>query len=155
MPSTALDSVARLRRLAAALVDGDGDARWLAGRLRHFFDSAERGSPSLDEALDLAPGPGGQTWLEQERRAQRDTLLRDMAAQHFPGQRPGAAANVIGAAWRRYSRNRRAIDLRNGATAAEPGTLDAGLYALGKLGGPPAEKRLSDIIATAEQPDAA
>ena len=155
MTSTSLTSIARLRRLIPILEDGDVDERWLAGRLQLFFDEAERGSSSLDESLDLAPGPGGVTWVEEERRDQRDTLLRDMAIRHFPGQRPAPAAQEIGVAWRRYARNRLASDRHRGESGAAPGTLDADLFALAKLSGPPAEKRLRDILGGAEQPDAA
>ncbi len=155
MPSTALIAVARLRRLAAALEAGDADERWLASRLQRFFDEAERGSSSLDESLDLAPGPGGVTWVEQERRDQRDTLLRDMAARHFPGQEPGPAARSLTAAWRRYARIRLAIERRLGESAAAPGTLDGDLFLLARLDGPPAERQVRNILAAAEQPDAA
>ena len=155
MTSPALVSIARLRRLVVTLADGDADERWLADGLRRYFADAPLGLASLDLALDLDPGPGGVSWHEEERRAQRDSLLRDMAVRHFPGQRPGAAAKEIQAAWRRYSRNRLANERRRGESGAAPGTLDAELFELARLDGPPEERRVRDIIASAEQPDAA
>ena len=107
MASTALAAVGTLRRIAAALEAGrapdPGDGAWMAARLREYFDGAERGLLTIDLALGLAPGPGGVTWFEAARRDQRDTLLRDMAVRHFPGQRSGPAAKAIEAAWRRYA----------------------------------------------------
>ena len=159
MPSTALIAVQKLRAIAAALEAGrapdPGDGAWLASRVRRYLDGAERGLLTIDLALGLAPGPGGVTWFEAERRDQRDSLLRDMAVRHFPGQCSGPAAKAIEAAWRQYVRNRLASDRRRGESGAAPGTLDADLFALAKLSGPPAEKRLRDILGGAEQPDAA
>ena len=159
MRSPAVAAVEKLRRIVAALEDGRApsldDAAWMADRVRRYLDGAERGMLTLDLAFGLGAGLGGVTWVEEERRNQRDHLLRDMAARHFPGQEPGPAAKSLAAAWRRYDRTRRGSDARAGGSAAAPGSLGADLYALGKLGGPPAEKRLRDIIAAAEQPDAA
>ena len=159
MRSPALAAVEKLRRIAAALEAGrapdPGDGAWLATRLRKYLDGAERGMSTLDLAFDLGAGLGGVTWVEEERRDRRDRLLRDMAARHFPRQEPGPAARSLAAAWRRYGRTRRGSDARRGESGASPGTLDGDLFALAVLGGPPAEKRLRDILAGAEQPEAA
>lgn len=155
MTPTALVSIARLRRLVVTLADGDADERWLADGLRRYFADAPMGLASLDLALDLDPGPGGVSWHEEERRAQRDRLLRDMAVRHFPGQRPGAAAKGVLVAWRRYTRNRLAIERRCGETAAAVGSIEAAMFELARLDGPPAERQVRNILAAAEQSNAA
>ena len=155
MPSTALDAIARLHRLVPVLEAGDGDAQWLASRLQRYLNGAPRGGGSLDLCLDLTPAQGNAPWWEVERIDQRNAVIRAMAANHFAAQEPAPAAKGVMAAWRRYSRNRKAIDLRHGATAAEPGTLDADLFELALFGGPPAERRVRDILANAEQSAAA
>lgn len=157
-PSPALASVARLRRLATALDDGErpdsGDGAWLASRLRRYLAGAERGL-SVEMALDLAPMPGGQTWFEQERRVQRDSLLHDIAVQHFADLAPGPAAKKIMVAWRRYGRNRQVTDRRRGESSSAPDTIDAALFQLTRLGGPPEQRRVRDILADVERTDAA
>ncbi len=155
MPSNALDAVGRLRRLAVMLEDGDADHRWLAARLARYLTEAPLGLASMELALDLDPGRGGVSWFEEERRDQRDHLLRDIAARHFPGLAPGPAAKALTASWRRYCRNRRAFDARHGESAAAPGTIDAALFQLARLDGPPEERRVRDILASAEQSSAA
>ena len=155
MTSPVLASIARLRRLAAALVDGDDDERWLAGRLARYLAEAPRGGWSLDLSLDLTPAQGNAPWWEVERIDQRNMVIRAMAANHFASQEPALAAKGIMGAWRRYCRNRKAIDQRHGATDAEASTLDANLYALALAGGPPAERRVRDIIAGVAKTDAA
>ncbi len=149
-------SVARLQRLVAVLEAGDDpDGRWLAEGLALYFAEATSGGRSLEFYLDLAPTLGGTTWLEEARRGERDSLLHDIAIRHFPGQDPGPTARALAAAWRRYARNRLANDRRRGDSAGAPGTFDADLFTLARLGGPPADRRLRDILASAEQPDAA
>ena len=155
LTTPALQAVARLRRLAVALEAGDADSKWLAQRLARYLAEAPLGLANLELLFDLDPGPGGVTWFEEERRDQRDTLLRDMAMRHFPGQDPGPAAKEIMAAWRRYSRNRLASDRRRGESSDQPGTLGADLFELSRVGGPPDGRQIRNIIAATKQPDAA
>ncbi len=159
MPSPALDSVEKLRRVIMALeagrAPGPGDGEWLASRLRRYLDCAPRGGLSLDLCLDLTPAQGGTPWWETERVDQRNAVIRAIAANHFGAQEPGPAARGIMAAWRRYSRNQKAIDRRHGSMGAEPGTLSADLFALARAGGPPEERSVRNIIAVVAKSDAA
>ncbi len=159
MPSTALASIARLRRIAAAIEDGRApaadDAAWLARRLRRYLDSAPRGGWSLDLCLDLTPAQGAAPWWEDERIDQRNAVMRVMADKHFPDLDPGPAAKAIMTAWERYSRVRKAIDLRRGDSEAGAGTLEAALFSLAQFGGPPGHRSVRNIIANAAEPAAA
>ena len=78
MSPPALTSIARLRRVLPWLDTGDADARWMAARLKEYFDTAELGA-ALDAVLDLAPAPGGVTWFEVEQRASARLCGRDVA----------------------------------------------------------------------------
>ena len=106
MPSPALESAQRLRRLAAELEGGGEDSKWLANRLWRYVSEASRGL-SIQEALDLDPALNGETWFQEERRDQRDTVLREMAQRFWPSRRPAGQAREIerrslrygGAAW--------------------------------------------------------
>lgn len=146
MTSPALDAIAKLRRLAVALAAGDADHRWLAARLGEYLIEAPLAGRSLDSCVGLDPGLGGQTWCEQERRLKRDTLLCQIATLFFPGYDPGPTADKITIAWEKYDRLRRGIDQRRGMTEAAQGTLDAALFALGQVGGPPGWRRTRDLL---------
>ena len=94
MPSPALQSARRLRRLAVELRGGGEDSTWLANCLQRYINEASRGL-SIQEAFDLDPTLSGETWFQEERRDQRDVVLREIA-QRF-GQntgRPGKHAKL-------------------------------------------------------------
>src|SRR3954453_19328721 len=72
-------AAARLRRLASRLQDGDDDGRWLAAGLLHYLEAAPYGN-DLDRALGLATAPGGSPWWRVPTMAERDRLIRYLAA---------------------------------------------------------------------------
>ena len=145
MTPTALKSIERLRRVQAALDTGDADARWLAARLREYFDTAELGG-SLDAVLDLDPAPAGRIWFQIERRAARDVLLVQIVAKHFSDLATPRAAAALAKEWLQYERNARRADLRRGHSEAADGSLRADLFRLAELGDLPGRRRLTDIL---------
>ena len=130
MHSPALDSVGRLRRIAAALEAGErpgpADGEWLASRLQRYIDGAALGL-TIATALDLALGSSEPTWFQEEQRGQRDDAIHDLAARYYPSLRPGTQAREIerlalryaASAWR-HDRDRGALGER-----AEPGRPNA------------------------------
>ena len=102
MTSPALASIAGLRRLAAALVDGDDDARWLASRLRNYFADAPRGL-TVDMAFDLAPMPGTNAWWTDLAIETRDAALRTMAIRFWPDRGVASQAYQIERRASRYA----------------------------------------------------
>ena len=140
-----LQSIERLRRVAVALEAGDADARWLAARLRRYFNYVERGL-TIEMALDLRTTPGAPSWFEVERRALRDDLLVQIAATHFSDLSPPRAAAALAAEWRQYERHARRADLWRGHSMAADGSLRADLFRVAVLGDLPGERRLADIL---------
>lgn len=145
MISPALASITRLRRLAVILEAGDADARWLAACIREYLESAPRGA-TMELCFDLSPKPGDASWFETERRASRDALLAQIAAEHFPDLPPPRAAASLMAEWHQYRRHAQDADLRRGYSLAAPDTLRACLFRVAKLGDLPGERRLADIL---------
>ena len=149
-------SARRLARIAAAIKASElpsaTDRAWLAESLEQYFAAAGQGV-SLETAFGLTPGPGGVTWWAAERRDRRDALLRGVHGYHFADLTAPEAARAIHAAWRRYSRRQLRIDLTRGECAAVARSLDADLFVLATLGGPPGADRVADILNGAEQPE--
>jgi hypothetical protein len=106
MTSSALDFVARLRRLAAALEAGRApdadDASWLANRLARYFADAPRGL-TVDMALGLAPMPGAASWWTAEAIGARDGAIRELAKRFYPECRVASAAYKIERLAQRYA----------------------------------------------------
>lgn len=98
-PSPALAAVERLRRLAPALAEGDDDARWLADALGRYLAAAAAGV-DLDQALGLATPPGGAPWWRAAADAERDRLIRELAAE--TGGSVNARAGAVQARLKRY-----------------------------------------------------
>jgi hypothetical protein len=77
-----LAAAERLRRVAAALAAGTAppseDSRWLAHRLQSYLSAPT--DLVLDTVLQLAPPPGGSSWRLVAKHAERDRLLRELAA---------------------------------------------------------------------------
>ena len=90
----------RLHRLASRLQDGDDDGRWLAQGLVHYLAAAPFGL-DLDRALGLATEPGGSPWWRVPTMAERDQLLRDLAADL--GDSVHARATAVQQRLRRYA----------------------------------------------------
>ena len=144
-----LIAIGRLRRLADALESGKmpaaADGVWLADRLRQYLVEAPRGG-SFELILGLSP-TGGITWWQAERLIERDCILCEIAGRHFADDdRP---AESLAAAYRRYDRAARAIDLERGESDAPAGSLRADLFRLAIVGGPPGARRLADILRAA------
>ena len=149
-------SVEHLRQLAVTLQDGGESERWLARCLQQFFDRAERGS-SIEEALDLSPAPGGQTWIEEEYRGQRDAVFRAMAQHFWPEHRPGGQAREIERRSLRYAGSAWRFD-RESANMPEHyrGSELEYLWRAFKAGAPmPIKQRQLETILTAENRDRA
>lgn len=101
--SATLAAARRLRRLQAALATGEPlppeDAAIIAGALGRYLEAAPAGL-DLDAALGIATAPGGEAWWRTERRAARDELLRQVAAD-LPGS-TSARAHALAERLRRY-----------------------------------------------------
>jgi hypothetical protein len=93
-------AAARLRRLASRLQDGDDDGRWLAAGLLHYLEAAPSGI-DLDRALGLATAPGGSPWWRVPTMAERDRLIRYLAADL--GGRTNQRAAQLQQRLRRYA----------------------------------------------------
>lgn len=143
-----LAAVARLRRITRALSAGtapaEHDCAWLAGSFDRYLVEAPAGL-TIERALSLDVQPGTAPWHVLERQAQRDELLRRLAAA-LPGntrQRVLALQRLLrgyaGVGWRRDCGLRR---------PAEPGEQRALLFALFTLDPEPpsSERRLTDIL---------
>ena len=154
----ALDSIRKLRRIAAALESGrapdPGDGAWLAAGLRDYFDGAERGL-SIEMAFCLSPAPGFMPWWGVERRDRRDVALAQIITKHFSDLSPPRAAAALAVEWRQYQRSAQAADLQRGYSAAAPDSLRADLFRLVRLGDLPGERRLADIFKANIEGDAA
>ncbi len=158
LTTPALQTVTRLRRLAAALDAGEqpdpGDGAWLGQRLARYLADASRGL-SVEMALDLSPNPGDAPWFEIERLDRRDELLLQITAKHFPGLSPPRASAALTAEWRQYERHAQAVDRQRGYSVAAPDTLRADLFRLTELGDLPGGRRLADILRASAEGTAA
>ncbi len=128
----AASRIDRLRRIAARL--GGADGEWFVTALQEYEAGARYGG-SLDQALGLRLGPGTTPWWQIEDCGKRDALLRDIAARHFDGTTPRAAALAITTAVHRYA----AAGWRRHQTFTSPpaellGTLRSDLFVLLKIG---------------------
>lgn len=157
MPSPALTSIRKLRRLVVTLQAGDEDARWLAERLARYLAAADRGL-TLDMALDLAPLPGAAAWWTDEAIEARDAALRGLAARFYPGRRVAGqaykierlAARYATSAWR-FDRDRSEMPERYCGGESEC------LWRAFKSGAtmPLSKRQLQTILAVAKRADAA
>ena len=160
MPSSALDSIAYLRRITAALEVGEppdpDDGAWLAARLQRYLAAAERGL-TVETALDLAPMPGQTSWWTEEATQVRDDALRQMAARFWFEHKPGAQAREIERLALRYGaagwlRDRDRPDMPE----RHLGTETEWLWRAFKSGAVmPIKQRQLETILTAENQDAA
>jgi hypothetical protein len=87
-----LAAAERLRRLVPTLAEGDPDAQWLASALARYLGSAPSGL-DLDAAVGLATPPGGSPWWRAQADAERDQLLRQLAAE-FSGSTHARATQL-------------------------------------------------------------
>ncbi len=95
-----LAAVARLVRVAGALASGDEDQRWLASALGHYIKHAPA-DVDLDQALGLVVRPGEPPWWRAQQYAERDDLIRALAAEE-PG-RTHQRATALQQRLRRYA----------------------------------------------------
>ena len=93
----------RLRRIAERGLTGEPldpvDAEWLAEALEVYETTAPAGA-RFDETLKLTPGPGQQPWWSARRRAERDRLIRELAATYSAP--PWSRAQLVADELRRY-----------------------------------------------------
>jgi hypothetical protein len=75
------------------------DGTWLAEALEVYETTAPTGA-RFDETLKLAPGPGQQPWWSARRRAERDRLIRELAATYSAP--PWSRAQLVADELRRY-----------------------------------------------------
>ncbi len=149
--------VARLRRLAVVLRDGDGDAQWLARGLCEYLDGAERGL-SLDLALDLSPAPGQANWWTAEGIEARDAALREMAARFWPERKVASQAYEIHRAALRYAASSWRFDHERADMPGHyRGNKSEYLWLAFASGAtmPLSKRQLQTILAAAQQSDAA
>ena len=154
------DSIARLRRIAAALEAGRapdaGDGAWLSDRLRRYLESASRGA-TMDICLGLAPMPGEVSWWTDEAAEARDGAIRELAKHFFSGRRPGTQAREIERLFLRYATASWRFD-RDRDTMPERycGTATAHLWRANKSGAAmPLQRRQIETILKAEKKDTA
>jgi hypothetical protein len=139
-----LAAAERLRRVAAALAAGTApppeDSRWLARRLQSYLSAPT--DLVLDTVLQLAPPPGGSSWRSVAKHAERDRLLRELAAS-MDGT-AHARATDLQQRLRRYAGTSWPRDRRSGAPTAA-NTILFRIYTLDP-DPPTGIRRLTDII---------
>ena len=81
-----------LRRIAARLSGDDG--RWFRECLE-FYQAGARDGMRLDLCLGLVPKRGRTPWWESESCAERDQIVRGIAATYCAGMRKTHAARWI------------------------------------------------------------
>jgi len=84
--------ITRLRRIAAQL-SGD-DERWFRECLE-LYQAGARDGLRLDVCLGLIPKRGRTPWWERESCAERDQIVRGIAAKYRAGMRTTDAARWI------------------------------------------------------------
>lgn len=120
--SVAVAAIARLRRLAPVLAHGGPDQQWLATAIERYLLGARAGL-NLDSAIGVAVAPGSSAWWNEERHAERDRLLREIAAS-FPG-RTNARAVELQRRLKHYASVCWPRDRRSGAPTAANEKLHA------------------------------
>jgi hypothetical protein len=84
-------SVERIARLADRLAQSaEADERWLGAALSQFLAGGD-----LAAALGVSPRPGNRDPRNIARKAARDTLLRELAAELAPGARISKQASIL------------------------------------------------------------
>ena len=138
----ALAAVERLQRLVPQLAEGDPDHRWLAQAVSRYLQEAPAGL-DLDRALGLGVAPGGSPWWHAHRHAERDRLLRELAAG-LPGA-THARAVALQQLLRRYS----ASSWPRDRLSKSPTAVNEPLYRVRSLDPdcPTGVRRLTEIIA--------
>jgi hypothetical protein len=143
----ALAALDDLRRVTVILADSDdAAARRVARGLATYLSEFPQGGERLDECLGLAAAPGERSWPELERLVERDSLITEIAAQHFAGIEPSQAAKAMAAAWRKYERQAHGADRRRGYSLEELGTLRAMFFELISLGDLPGQERIAQLL---------
>jgi hypothetical protein len=125
--------IARLRRIAVQLSGDDG--RWLRECLE-LYQAGARDGLRLDVCLGLVPGRGRTPWWESESCAERDRIVRDIAAKHCAGMRTTHAARwIVGQAFIYETGEYRFHRKLMAPPAAVEGTVRADLFRLLKAHG--------------------
>jgi hypothetical protein len=125
--------IARLRRIAVQLSGDDG--RWLRECLE-LYQAGARDGLRLDVCLGLVPGRGRTPWWESESCAERDRIVRDIAAKHCAGMRTTHAARwIVGQAFIYETGEYRFHRKLMAPPAALEGTVRADLFRLLKAHG--------------------
>ena len=81
--------ITRLRRIVAQLSGDDG--QWFRECLE-LYQAGARDGLRLDVCLGLVPGRGRTPWWESEACAERDQIVRSIAAKYCAGMRTTHAA---------------------------------------------------------------
>jgi hypothetical protein len=139
--------VARLRRVAARLGEGEDENWFRAGAAMYLDAYAEIG---LEDALGLSAVAGGKHWRTGARRAERDDAIRALAG-YFPGLRRSPCAGEIAQMLTRYAASRWLVD-RARAVMPETylGTPRAHMWAVLVAGGGkvPGVSRIRQLLST-------
>jgi hypothetical protein len=146
-----LAAAERLRRIATASEAGEpldaGDAGWLAAGLNLYLEGAPDGL-KLEEALEVAVPLGGVPWWTEQRRAERDAAIRELAAT-FAGP-PWSRAQAVADGLRRYQ----TAGWRHDRTRGEPWPNDQrrrlmfAIFSADERPPPTGLRRIYDIIAS-------
>jgi hypothetical protein len=161
MTSSALISIARLRRVVAALEDRRApeaaDGEWLVECLSQYLDAAPRGA-SFDMCFGLAVMPGEVSWWTIEAIEARDVALCDLAQHFFPNLTVAGKAREIERQGRRYATSTWRLDRdRREMPKHYAGTAKAWLWLAFKSGAtmPLKQRQLEAILTAQERPDVA
>jgi hypothetical protein len=124
MTTSAVDPIARLRRIASLLpADCAADAAWLTGAI----DAAVAGA-SLEEALGLYPG-----WRAAHRMREQEALVRELVARFGP-MSSGEIAERID----RFAR---------GSREWSPGSISELLFYVVRAGALPSARTVRRVLA--------
>ena len=125
--------ITRLRRIVAQLSGDDG--QWFRECLA-LYQAGARDGLRLDVCLGLVPGRGRTPWWESEACAERDQIVRSIAAKYCAGMRTTHAARwIVGQAFSYETGEYRFHRKLTAPPAAIEGTVRADLFRLLKAHG--------------------
>jgi hypothetical protein len=139
-----LAAMARLRRVAEAVQDTP-DGQWFSAVVERYIEGAPAGV-KLDEAFGVAVPLGGVPWWTEQRRAERDDAIRELAAT-FAGP-PRSRAQAVADELRRYQ----STGWRHEQARGEPRTNDPrrklmfAIFSADERPPPTGYRRIYDII---------
>jgi hypothetical protein len=130
-----MSALAAARRIARVIEPlrrlGSPDATALAAGLESWLSDPDK--PTLDDALGLALGRGGNDPRDDLRRQRRDSLLAEVAHKLAPGADDCEAARVLHARLSAYASGRWRFDRVRESNPYRADTLEFSLFEIFRL----------------------